>query len=77
MTLRAERSDCRFVIAKTDEGRPVIQLEHDTVSHLSSLTVGFEILGGATPEQAKTLADAMNESIVGVIVTPKFKNGER
>ena len=75
MTLRAERSGCRFVVAKTDERRPVIQLEYDTVSHLSSLTVGFEVLGGATPEQSKTLADAMNESIVGVIVTPKFKNG--
>ena len=27
MTLRAERSGCRFAVAKTDEGKPVIQLE--------------------------------------------------
>ena len=71
MTLRAERSGCRFVVAKTDEGKPVIQLElfHDTVSHLKSLTLGFEVLGGLTAEQARTLADSMNERIVGVIVT--------
>ena len=73
MTLRAERSGCRFVVAKTDEGKPVIKLElfHDTVSHLRSLTVGFEVLGGVTPEQARRLVDLMNEKIVGVIVTAK------
>jgi hypothetical protein len=73
MTLRAERSGCRFAVAKTDEGKPVIQLElfHDTVSHLRSLTIGFEVLGGVIPEQARTLVDLMNEKIVGVIVTPK------
>jgi hypothetical protein len=73
MTLKPERSGCRFAVAKTDEGKPVIQLQlfHDTVSHLRSLTVGFEVLGGVTPEKARTLVDAMNEKIVGVIVTPK------
>lgn len=73
MTLKPERSGCRFAVAKTDEGKPVIQLQlfHDTVSHLRSLTVGFEVLGGLTPEKARTLVDAMNENIVGVIVTPK------
>ena len=73
MTLRAERSGCRFAVAKTDEGKPMIQLElfHDTVSHLRLLTVGFEVLGGVTPEQARTLVDSMNERIVGVIVTGK------
>jgi len=73
MTLRTERSGCRFAVAKTDEGKPVIRLElfHDTVSHLKSLTVGFEVLGGVTLEQARTLVDLMNERIVGVTVTAK------
>jgi hypothetical protein len=73
MTLRAERSGCRFVVAKTAEGKPVITLElfHDTVSQLKSFTVGFEMLGGLPAEQAKTLVDSMNERIVGVVVTPK------
>jgi len=72
MTLRKERSGSRFV-ARTDEGKAVIQLElfHDTVPALKPLSVGFELLGGTTPEQAKALVDAMNERIVGVIVAPK------
>jgi hypothetical protein len=71
MTLKTERSGSRFV-AKTDEDRPVIRLElfHDTVSGLKSLTVGFELLSGTALEQARTLVDAVNERIVGVIVTP-------
>jgi hypothetical protein len=58
--------------AKTDEGKPMIQLElsHDTVSGLKSLSVGFE-LSGTTLERAKTLVDALNERIVEVIVSPK------
>jgi hypothetical protein len=72
MTLKTERSGSRFV-AKTDEGKPVIQLElfHDTVSSLRSLSLGLELLSGTTLQQARTLVDAMNERIIGVIVTPK------
>ena len=72
MTVKTERSGSRFV-AKTDEGKPVIQLElfHDTVSSLRSLSLGLELLSGTTLQQARTLVDAMNERIIGVIVTPK------
>jgi hypothetical protein len=50
----------------------MIQLElfHDTVSRLKVFKVGFEVLSGTTADQARALADAMNERIVGVIVTP-------
>jgi len=72
MALKTERSGIRFV-AKTDDSKPVIQLDlfHDTVSGLRSLSVGFELLSGTTLDQARALVDAMNERIVGVIVTPK------
>jgi hypothetical protein len=72
MTPRTERSGSRFV-ARTDEGKPVIQLElfHDTVSGLKALSVGFELLSGTTLEQAKALMDTMNERTVGVIVALK------
>ena len=30
----------------------------------------FELLGGVTLEQARTLVDAMNERIVGIVVAP-------
>jgi hypothetical protein len=72
MPINPERGGCRFVIAKTDEGKPMIQLElfHDTLSRLKGFKVGFEVPSGATADQARALTDAMNERIVGVIVTP-------
>ena len=72
MTLRTERSGGRFV-AKADDGTPVIQLElfHDTVPGLKAISIAFELLRGTTVQQAKALVEAMNERIVGVIVTPK------
>ena len=72
MALKTERSGCRFS-AQTDGGKPVIRLDlfHDPVSGLRSVSVGFELLSGATMEQARALVDSMNEKIVGVVVTPK------
>jgi hypothetical protein len=72
MTPKTERSGSRFVV-RTDEGKTVIQLElfHDTLSLLAPVTIGFEMLSGVSLDQAKILVDAMNERIVGVIVTSK------
>ena len=71
--MNSERGGCRFVVTKSDEGTPMIRLElfHDTVSSLKGVKVGFEVLSGTTLDQARTLADDINERIVGVIVTPK------
>jgi hypothetical protein len=73
MTLKTERSGSRFVVTNTDDGRPLIRLElfQDTVAGLKSITVGFEVLSGTTLEQTKNLANAMNERIIGVAVSPK------
>ena len=73
MTLKTARSGIRFVVANTDDGKPLIRLElfNDTVAGLSSISVGLELLSGTTLEVARTLAEVMNERIVGVIVTPK------
>ena len=69
--MKSERGGCRFVVT-TDEGKPQIRLElfHDTVSSLRSTKVEFEVLRGTTADQARTLVGAMNEMILGVIVTP-------
>ena len=69
--MNSERGGCRFVVAKTDDGKPMIQLElfHDTVSVLRSVKVEFEVLSGTSVEQARILVGAMNEMILGVIVT--------
>ena len=65
MTLRTERSGGRFLVT-SDEGKPVIQLDlfHDTVAVLKSLSLGFELLSGTTLEQARALVDVMNGRIV-------------
>ena len=70
--MNAERGGCRFVVT-THERKPQIRLElfHDTVSSLRSTKVEFEVLSGTTADQARTLVGAMNEMILGVIVTPK------
>ena len=72
MALNVERSGIRFAV-KTVEGKPFVQLDlfHDTVPSLNELSVGFELLRGVTLEQARTLVDAMNERIVGIVVAPK------
>ena len=69
--MKSERGGCRFVVT-TDEGKPQIRLElfHDTVSSLRSTKLEFEVLSGTTADQARTLVGAMNEMILGVIVTP-------
>jgi hypothetical protein len=73
MTLKAERSGARFVVANSETGSPQIRLElfHDTVSPLKSFNLAFETLSGTRIEQVKALVDAMNERIVGVVVTAK------
>jgi hypothetical protein len=70
--MKSERGGCRFVVT-TDEGKPQIRLElfHDTVSSLRSTKLEFEVLSGTTADQVRTLVGAMNEMILGVIVTPK------
>ena len=67
-----QRSGSRFRV-KTAEGAPVIQLDmfDDKESSLKAMSVAFELLRGTTGDQAKQLVDAMNEKIVGVIVTLK------
>lgn len=72
MTLKTERSGSRFVAANNADGNPSIRLElfHDSVPSLKSITVGFELLSGTTPAQLKALLEVMNERIVGTTVTP-------
>jgi hypothetical protein len=37
------------------------------VASLGSISVGFELLKGTTPEVGRTLEDVINERIVGVV----------
>ncbi len=66
-----ERSNCQLVVQQTPDGKVVVvvQLLHQTIPSLRNLVVGFDLLGGARLEQAKKLADHLNEYVLGVFVT--------
>ena len=67
---KVEKSGVSFGIGK--QGGPVtveVRLNHDTISALRGIHVSFELLNGITPAQAKKLADALNENVIGLLVT--------
>ena len=69
------RSNCRFALKRTTEGKPLIlvHLYQDTIPALKNATVGFELLGGTGIEQASKLIDALNERILAIFVTTSEK----
>jgi hypothetical protein len=72
MSNKGERGGCRFSV-RTAEGKPIIEMQlfHDTVPRLAEARLTFEMLSGATLEETRKLAEAMNDRIIGVVVTPK------
>lgn len=68
---KTERSNCRFLVQPTEDGKAVVmvQLLHETIPALRNTAVGFDLLGGTRMEQAKKLADLLNEYVLNVFVT--------
>jgi hypothetical protein len=69
-----DRGNCRFVVTSTNDGKPAVRMElfHDSVPALSGTTLNFELLSGATAQDAKKLAESMNEWILGIsLITPE------
>ena len=68
---KVEHGSCRFKAVKGPDGKPVIHLElfHKSVTSPEGITIEFELLSGSTIEQAKSLRDAANDRILGVIVS--------
>lgn len=73
MTEKTERSNCRFTVQRTPDGKPllVVQLYQETISSLKNSTLGFDLLGGLRPEAAQKLADMLNEHVLDTFVTVK------
>jgi hypothetical protein len=67
---KTERSNCRFMVQRSADGKAVVivQLLHETIPALKSAVVGFDLLGGTRIEQAKKLADLLNEYVLDVFV---------
>ena len=73
---RVERGTCRFVASKGEGGRPEITLDffHGTVWILNHAVLTFNLLGGLTLDQAKKLADALNENVLDASVQVSSKH---
>jgi len=69
-TNHLERANCRFVVSTTPDGKPGLRVEiyHDTMPTLAKRSMGFELLRGTSVEDARRLADSMNERILGVVI---------
>jgi len=66
-----ERGSCRFKAIQGADGKFVIRMEmfHNTVLLLADATVDFELLNGTTLDQARKLAESVNDRVTGVLIT--------
>jgi len=66
-----ERGSCRFKAIQGTDGKFVIRMEmfHQTVPQLKDVTVDFELLNGTTLDQARKLAESINDRVTGVLIT--------
>jgi hypothetical protein len=70
MPEKTERSNCRFSVQQSADGRPVLVVSlYNTVSSLKNCVIGFDLLGGLPLPTARKLADTMNEHILDLFVT--------
>jgi hypothetical protein len=66
-----QKSNCRFLVGTNEDGKPRIKLDlfHQTVSCLAGMSIEFEVMGGTSLQQAKALAESINDKIIGIVVT--------
>jgi hypothetical protein len=66
---QTQRSSCRLEAKAPRIGAPTLRLEvFHPVPALAGMTLEFELLSGTTLEQAKRLAEFVNERTIGIIV---------
>jgi hypothetical protein len=70
-TTNIERGSCRFKAIQGADGKFVIRMEmfHQTVPLLAGATLDFELLNGTTQDQARKLADSVNERVTGIAIS--------
>jgi hypothetical protein len=68
---KIERASCRFGAQALRNDAPTLKLElFHPLPSLAGVTIEFELLRGTTLEQAKKLAESVNERTIGIIVSP-------
>jgi hypothetical protein len=68
---KTERSNCRFTVQQASDGKPflAVELYQDTIPRLKEVIVGFDLLGGMRVEDARKLAEMLNEHVLDIFVT--------
>src|ERR1035437_5893884 len=68
---KTDRSACRFTVQQAKDGKPFIavQLYRDTIPVLREVSFGFDLLRGTQVEDAKKLAEMLNEQVLEMFVT--------
>ena len=68
---KTDRSACRFTVQQAKDGKPFIavQLYRDTIPVLREVSFGFDLLRGTQVEDAKKLAEMLNEQVLDMFVT--------
>ena len=68
---KTERSNCRFTVQQVSDGKHllVVQLYQDTIPILKGALFGFDLLGGTRVEDAKKIAETLNEHVLDMFVT--------
>ena len=77
---RTERGSCKFIVQQVEGGKQaiVVQSFHDNIAPLKHAVLGFTLLSGIPSEQAKKIAETLNEYVLEAFVTlsdthPLFK----
>jgi hypothetical protein len=67
---KTDRSNCRFAVQMID-GKHIlaVQLYQDTIPVLKDVAIGFDLLGGTRVEDARKLADLLNERVIDIFAT--------
>ena len=67
---KTHRSNYRFPVVQDSGGKSVVvvQLFQDTIPLLKDVVIGFDLLGGTQPQQAK-IAELLNEQVLDVFVS--------
>jgi hypothetical protein len=66
------------MVQQNPDGKPVVmvQLLHETIPALKGAVVGFDLLGGTRVEQAKKVADLLNEYVLNLFVAVTDKRAQ-
>jgi hypothetical protein len=67
---KTDRSACRFTVQQARDGKPflAVQLYRDTIPVLREVSFGFDLLRGTQVEEAKKLAEMLNEHVLDMFV---------